>query len=104
MKRCRICLVYKPDEEFPEVVRRSKDTSDHVCTSCAEKKGLLSGLLWLGANKKEKFCPRCRQVKPASAFRICARTSDGLDTYCIECSRLFGKEHYRKRKLHASKD
>lgn len=97
MKKCRICLAYKPDEEFPEVVRRSKDVSDHVCTVCAKKKGLLSALMWREATKKEKFCPRCKQVKPDLAFRICAKTSDGLDTYCIECSRLFGKEQYRKR-------
>lgn len=105
MKKCRICLAIKPDDEFPEVIRRSKDASDHVCIVCAQKKGLLSGLKWMEeANKTEKICPRCRQIKPASAFRICANTNDGLTNYCIDCTRLFSKEQYRKRKLHAAKN
>ena len=41
---------------------------------------------------KEKKCLRCGRVKPAAAFNKCARSADGLYTYCRQCRR----EMYRK--------
>lgn len=101
MKKCRICLAIKPDDEFPEVVRRSKDTSNHVCLACATAKGLLSGLQWgrkSETNKTEKKCNRCGKVKPLTEFRNNAHSSDGKSTYCIVCCRLDSRKQYLKRK------
>lgn len=101
MKTCRICLRTKPDEEFPDVVRHSKDTSNHVCTACANAKGLLSGLQWgrkSVTNKTEKKCSRCGKMKPMSEFRNNVHSSDGKSTYCIVCCRLACREQYLKRK------
>lgn len=101
MKKCRICLRPKPDEEFPEAVRRSKDTSNHVCLACASAKGLLSGLQRgrkSETNKTEKTCPRCGKTKSLTEFRNAAHTSDGKYTYSIVCCREICREQYLKRK------
>lgn len=34
-----------------------------------------------------KRCSRCKEVKPLEAFYKCSRTSDGRQSYCIDCVR-----------------
>ena len=98
-KKCRICLKTLSDEEFPDVVRRSKDTSDHVCTACAQKKGLLTRLVeWRHTGEKE--CAHCHKVKCLSQFPDRATAKDGKSSYCYKCYAHLNKTKYRRRNQH----
>jgi hypothetical protein len=44
-----------------------------------------------------KICARCREHLGASAYRISPYSSDGLDSWCIECRREYSRE-WRARK------
>lgn len=39
-----------------------------------------------------KFCSRCKRELPVSAFYKSTKSADGLQSYCIECSRQAYKE------------
>ena len=47
----------------------------------------------LRALPDEKRCARCREHKAAAAFR--ERTAS-LDSYCIDCRRLYSRQHYAR--------
>ena len=43
-----------------------------------------------------KRCPACGLEKPRQAFSVNRAHRDGLQTYCIECSREYLRQHYRR--------
>jgi len=44
--------------------------------------------------EKTKFCCRCNQVKPVSAFGIDMRNADHLNSYCRDCRRQITRARY----------
>lgn len=46
--------------------------------------------------KGTKICSRCRKELPISCFYKHKNTSDGIYVYCKECSRIRGRQLYRK--------
>ena len=49
----------------------------------------------------EKRCRKCDRTKPASEFYKEKRNSDGLRSYCAECSRKLSREDPNKKKRQA---
>ena len=45
---------------------------------------------------EEKFCPRCKKVKPRSAFYKAAREACGLQSWCKECQKIYGGNWVKK--------
>jgi len=43
---------------------------------------------------REKFCPKCREVKPASGFYKSVHRNDGLSSYCRSCQITDAKDRY----------
>ena len=43
-----------------------------------------------------KECPKCRTVKPLSAYSSNVGRRDGVQSYCAPCQREYQKEHYRR--------
>jgi len=41
----------------------------------------------------EKICSSCQKLKPATRFRKCARSSDGLRSRCKDCQKLQEREY-----------
>lgn len=53
----------------------------------------------MGVSKSmKKFCPRCKQNKPTSAFPKNASKKDGFASHCCDCKALFQGEWYRSHK------
>ena len=57
----------------------------------------------------EKFCNKCKQVKPLEDYSKNKLKSDGLQTYCKICSRELNVKHYhsspeRRLKLRAASE
>lgn len=46
----------------------------------------------------EKYCSRCRKVKPINDFRINPRTKDGLFCFCRICQNEANKILYQRNK------
>lgn len=45
-----------------------------------------------------KTCARCKMEKPEAQFTRDAARQDGLNPYCFECTRLYGREYYAHNK------
>jgi hypothetical protein len=45
-----------------------------------------------------KTCPRCKTEKDVSHFARSSRLKDGLQYYCIECSKAINRAHNARRK------
>jgi len=45
-----------------------------------------------------KICARCKKEKDARQFSVSSTRKDGRNPYCLECSRLLGKEYYSRNK------
>lgn len=45
-----------------------------------------------------KFCPRCKESLEFIMFSSNPSRKDRLQVYCIECMKLYRKEHYYKNK------
>lgn len=47
---------------------------------------------------KHKFCHKCKETKPVSAFSKSAERKDGLQVYCRDCHRAYKRhDDYNKR-------
>lgn len=44
-----------------------------------------------------KYCPRCKKELPINKFGSDVSSSDGLQTYCINCKNEASREQYRNR-------
>lgn len=80
-KECRNCGKIKKAEEFwPN--KATDDGLHPYCDDCATELASRNG-------PREKFCPMCEQMLPASMFYRNAGPSsnDGLNWYCKRCQR-----------------
>lgn len=53
-----------------------------------------------------KRCPACGMTKPLGAFSLNRHRSDGVQSYCIDCRRVYLRAHYsrhRERYLSAAR-
>jgi hypothetical protein len=50
---------------------------------------------------KEKYCPRCKAVKPLDQFYRLNDDVQAYSSYCRNCHRLRTKQYYSRKKLHA---
>jgi len=54
--------------------------------------------------KKNKYCPRCKEELPVGAFYKNLYNKSGLSCYCIECCKNLSKENRNKYKEMNSKE
>lgn len=45
----------------------------------------------------EKFCPKCKKVKPANEFGKDSQHSDGLQSYCRPCMNAYILQYKKVR-------
>jgi hypothetical protein len=57
----------------------------------------------LHADRSNKRCSCCKQVKPASEFNQRKRSADGLQTICKVCSRARSRKYYADNRAEHSK-
>jgi hypothetical protein len=41
----------------------------------------------------KKYCPKCKQDRPVEEFGICHSKSDGLQSFCKECRKIYYQEN-----------
>ncbi len=46
-----------------------------------------------------KKCSRCKLTKPKSEFRKASRYKDGLEYYCLDCSKKFDLKYRIKNRV-----
>ncbi len=87
-KICTKCGEEKPFANFNKD-KAKKDGHNSHCNLCRSKymKRRHSQLLSrpLAPHTKEKYCPKCEQVRPAEAFTNNPATASGLNGYCRRC-------------------
>ena len=49
-------------------------------------------------NTDKKFCSGCNKDLPKNNFRTNKTKKDGLQSQCINCKKIYNKEHYKKNK------
>jgi hypothetical protein len=55
------------------------------------------------ATVTRKHCTRCKLTKSASLFYTHIKSKDGLQTYCIECSKAASRDYIKKKRQAADK-
>ncbi len=48
--------------------------------------------------KKTKQCPKCEYLQPIGEFSKDKTNSDGLQAYCKECNKQYGREYYERNR------
>jgi ribosomal protein L32 len=98
MKTCGRCRQSLPVDAYHRSTR-SADGLQRMCKACGNDarrerlerdRAAVRGALPTAAGKR---CPRCREVKPHSAFHRNRRAKDGLQTYCPPCSNEVRREY-----------
>lgn len=94
---CKVCLVYKPIEEFKVGISRIRlGRTCHACVAAidrkkrAERRGLVK--------VTTKVCKRCLEEKSAKEFSPSPLGKDGLLNKCKTCRRIQTRELARKRR------
>lgn len=103
LKRCGRCkTLYEKHCFYSDISKKDGLTS--VCKSCEnerQKKRKLNDVEHKDAGGniiKVKRCPKCNQVKEVSLFSKNRCRHDGLNSYCLSCSKII-KEESRIKKL-----
>lgn len=101
-KTCASCRASKPVEAFRRSKSR-KDGRDPYCKACRSA-------MHQGVDPRqpdpdrpqvgdgEKFCPRCREVKPCAEFGAHKKWADGLFPYCRPCKRASDRASHVRHK------
>jgi len=100
MKVCRVCKVELPTENFG-VDMCKKDGLRSYCRECDRKLARERGERTKSRPKKyveEKYCHRCKTVKPRGMFYQSNRILDGLYIYCKDCTSAVNKVSRTKLK------
>lgn len=91
MKQCSKCKEWKDEAEFCKL-RRSKDGLNCWCRLCDSKKRCKQTVVNKEKNGvnppniKNKRCPKCGEIKPASSFARDPGRKDGLSGWCMGCT------------------
>jgi hypothetical protein len=89
-KICRHCGLFKPRTEFKKGM--------NICNSCSSKKQTVSI-----TKQKEKKCLKCGETKPLDQFYHKKSSSDGRNSYCIQCMNLYVKGKRKNRGIKKNK-
>lgn len=109
MKVCSTCKCEKDISEFCKK-RSTADGYDYNCRTCKARLSKEYRALCAthaAARRLElcnlpKVCAVCKLEKPRTDFNIKNSMRDGVESYCKECSKVRGKEAYKKRKVAVS--
>jgi len=99
-KLCTRCYRIFPIAHFCSNVR-AKDGFDNICKDCLKNQRNEYATRWIQEReikppKKKKKCPGCNRTLPVSEFYTHEALKDGLNNYCIECSKRMRKEYSDK--------
>jgi hypothetical protein len=89
VKRCCTCGCSKPLNDFWKSQRRCKE-----CQRKAIKQSIARRRTSELPN--EKRCPQCGQVKPSNQFYRSAGRHDGLNPWCIACTKSRHQQSYKE--------
>lgn len=92
---CGKCKINLPLDRFGRA-KRATDGLQAWCRQCSnayarERREVLKAREVI-ESPTFKFCPGCRTEKPATGFHANRALQTGLQTYCIECSRVMHRE------------
>ena len=99
MKTCTKCKITKPLDAFS----KHPGCVGGLNTQCKEckrqitkrhQKSYYADNMHKLVSIKEKYCARCKILKPASTFQPKFYNKDGLDAHCRECRGIIRREHY----------
>lgn len=103
-KRCSRCKQIRPVEEFSPY-RKSKDGLGSWCKPCANEHGRERGSKLnydIDQTISEKYCSRCKGIKPVGEFDRQRRSRDGLQKRCRACMREVNHDWHERNKEKAS--
>lgn len=99
-KSCTKCGEKKPFSKFNKDSSKKNDYSSHcnLCRSIYMKKRRAK-LLYRPdpPHTKEKYCPKCEQIKPSASFTKNPGTASGLNGYCRHC---YTRMRYNNKRNH----
>ena len=96
-KKCAKCGEIKPHSEFYRGTT-SRDRLHCYCKECMKAYDRQRYEAKKNARTKVKACSRCGKSKPLSEFYKNARSNDGLQAYCKECSKVTSLRWYDQNK------
>ena len=90
-KLCTRCYRTFPIKHFCSSIS-TKDGFGNICKDCLKKQRNGYATRWIEARKKvlpkeKKKCPGCNRTLPVTDFYSHETLKDGLNIYCIECSK-----------------
>lgn len=96
-KLCTRCYRIFPIAHFCSNIS-SKDGFDNICRGCLKKRQKDYSARWIQDRKKttpktKKTCAGCKKTLPTSTFYSHESVKDGLNNYCIECSKRMRREY-----------
>ena len=99
-KLCTRCYRVFPIAHFCSNVS-SKDGFDNICKDCLNKQQGDYATRWIQErknkpHKNKKKCPGCNRTLPVSEFYSHEALKDGLNNYCMECSKRMRREYMDK--------
>ncbi len=108
IKWCNKCKAYKAISEFGKK-KGTKDSLQYYCTPCKVKesgesrrrKGIVSREAYqeVVKSRSEKFCPRCKQVKPLTEFYTNNALLDKKSKMCKVCNNFLYKRRIKSNKI-----
>lgn len=52
---------------------------------------------------KNKYCPKCKQIKLNKEFSPSKQTKDGLDGHCRDCRNIYSRKKYKQNPINRIK-
>ncbi len=90
IKRCRVCNMELPIDEFRRNGRR-KDGHDTLCKTCRSIQRGHNPMPRAHAGMKR--CSKCRAEKPATKEFYCTSARQGFIQPCKDCMRIYRQQH-----------